>query len=110
VTEPTAVRVRVHADNGGAGLLIEVDGAIDLSSAPAVESEILGAISNQATSVTVDLSSVDYLDSAGLRVVFALATRLAELRTELVIAAPIGSISRRVLDLSGFSAIGTLRP
>lgn len=106
--DPTAVRTLPPDD--ATLVRIAVDGAIDLATAPRVEAEILAAIGNQAATVTVDLTNVDYLDSAGLRLIFRLATRLAELRTELEIVAPPGSISRRVIDLSGFDGIGTLRP
>jgi stage II sporulation protein AA (anti-sigma F factor antagonist) len=108
VTEPTTVRVQPQDDS--ALMRIVVGGAIDLATAPRVEAEILAAIGNHATIVTVDLTDVDYLDSAGLRVVYRLATRLAELRTQLEIVAPAGSISRRVIEMSGFNGIGTLRP
>jgi stage II sporulation protein AA (anti-sigma F factor antagonist) len=107
-TEPTAVRTLPQGD--AARVWIAVDGDIDLATAARVEAEILAAIDNRATTVTVDLTNVDYLDSAGLRVVFRLATRLTELRTDLEVVAPPGSISRRVIELSGFDGIGTLRP
>ncbi|MEN3360075.1 MAG: hypothetical protein V7637_4057 [Mycobacteriales bacterium] len=101
--------VRVCAGDGGA-VVITISGEVDLATAPGVETEILAAIGNKTTAVTVDLSDVDYLDSAGLRVVFTLATRLAELRTTLDLVAEPGSISRRVIELSGFTSLGTLRP
>jgi stage II sporulation protein AA (anti-sigma F factor antagonist) len=89
---------------------IAVTGPIDLASAPQVEAEIMAAVSNETAAVTLDLSAVDYLDSAGLRVVFRLTTRLAELRTGLEVVAPPGTISRRVIELSGYREVGTLRP
>jgi anti-anti-sigma factor len=107
VIEPDA---RVDARDEGGAVLVAVTGAIDLSTAPGVEAEIMAAISNAATAVTLDLAGVDYLDSSGLRVVFRLTSRLAELRTPMVVVAPPGSISRRLIELSGYTEVGTLRP
>jgi anti-anti-sigma factor len=102
----TAVTAR---DEAGA-MWIAVAGPIDLATAPAVEADISALVGNETAVVTLDLSDVDYLDSAGLRVLFRLTTRLAEVRTALEVVAPPGSISRRVLDLCGYTEVGTLRP
>lgn len=48
-------------------------GEMDMDNAAAVEHQILDAISNQLTAVTLDLSGLDYIDSAGLRVLFTSA-------------------------------------
>jgi anti-anti-sigma factor len=62
------------------------------------------------TSVTLDVSAVEFIDSIGLRILFALAARLEVLQIELRVIAGVGTLVRRVLELSGFQAIIELEP
>lgn len=83
---------------------ITVTGEMDMDNATGVEHQILDAISNQLTAVTVDLSGLDYIDSAGVRVLFTLGTRLGTLQIALQLLVPSQSPIRRVIDLSGVTA------
>jgi anti-anti-sigma factor len=83
---------------------ITLSGEIDMDNARQVETGILGAISNQLTGVTLDLSGIEYIDSAGLRVLFALGSRLDTLQIALRLLVPKTSPVRRVIDLSGMAA------
>ena len=83
---------------------IALFGEIDMANADEVEQQILGAIGNQLTAVTIDLSGLEYIDSAGLRVLFTLGSRLDVLQITLRLVVPTGSSIRRVIDLSGMGA------
>jgi len=83
---------------------IALFGEIDMANADEVEQQILGAIGNQLTAVTIDLSGLEYIDSAGLRVLFTLGSRLDILQIALRLVVPTGSSIRRVIDLSGIAA------
>lgn len=87
-----------------------VDGEVDLSNADEVERAVLAAIGNDAAAVTVDLSGIDYLDSAGLRILYTLATRLDLLQIALEVVAPVGSVARHVIELSGLASVANLAP
>ena len=89
------------------GVRITVTGEIDMENAARVEQQILAAISNQLTNVILDLGGLDYIDSAGLRVLFTLGTRLDTLQITLELVVPPESPIRRVIDLCGLS--GTIR-
>jgi anti-anti-sigma factor len=89
---------------------IVLSGEVDLDNADEVEAELTRAISNQATVVSLDLSGVAYLDSAGLRVLFQLVERLATLQIAVELVAPHGTPSRRVVELSGLAALVPLDP
>jgi anti-anti-sigma factor len=86
-------------------LSVAVAGEIDMSNAPTVESQILQAIPNDLAEVTVDLSALDYIDSAGLRLLFTLGTRLKTLQIDLVLVVPTGSSVRRMIDLAGVAEL-----
>jgi anti-anti-sigma factor len=87
---------------------IDIGGEIDLENAETVEEQLSAAIPNETTQVTLGLGGLQYLDSAGLRVLFALAARLEVLQIELRVDVPPGSLTRRVLQLSGFEGVATM--
>ena len=91
-------------------LRIAVAGEIDMDNCTEVEHRILDAISNQVTAVTLDLGGLEYIDSAGLRVLFTLGTRLATLQIALQVLVPRESPIRRVIDLSGVTAAVPVLP
>ncbi len=91
-------------------LSVAVAGEIDMSNAPTVERQILQAIPNHLAEVTVDLSALDYIDSAGLRVLFTLGTRLKTLQIDLVLVVPTDSPVRRMIDLAGVAEIIPIKP
>ncbi|EIF00728.1 STAS domain-containing protein [Saccharomonospora glauca] len=89
---------------------IRLTGEIDLSNSDSVREKIFGAINNYLIAVKIDLSGLDYIDSAGLRVLFALAERLRLLQTAYTVVAPVGTPTRRVLEMSGMSAVAQVKP
>jgi anti-sigma B factor antagonist/stage II sporulation protein AA (anti-sigma F factor antagonist) len=98
-----------HARNG-TERRVAIAGEIDLANAASVESAIFDAISNDDTEVVLDLTDVAYIDSSGVRILFALAARLRTLQVELVISAPPASPARRIIELSGMESLVALRP
>jgi anti-anti-sigma factor len=104
----TTAVVDVTVDDGN--VRIAVAGEVDLANAAAVEDQIVAAITNQATSVSVDLGEVDYMDSAGMRLLFSLASRMAGLQIALEVVAPVGSSARRLVEVSGLPSFVALRP
>lgn len=106
----TTAHVDTTTDDGGRRLRLAVVGEVDLSNAGAVEDALVAAISNEATEVSVDLGAVEYLDSAGLRVLFSLVSRLAVLQISLELVVPLDSPSRRAVELSGLAAVARLTP
>ena len=96
------------AEDGRVRILVH--GEVDLQNAADVEVQLTDAISNRATMVSIDLSDVDYLDSAGLRVLFHLVERLATLQIGVELVSPLRSPSRRVIELSGLAALVPLDP
>lgn len=100
--------VGVHEESGQAQIVL--DGEIDLSNASEVESQIHATLHNQMTRVTVDLSRVSYIDSAGVRLLVKLASRLKVLRIDFGIVVPFGSAARRVVEITGLEEFATDSP
>ena len=104
----TAAWVKTTTERGT--MHITVSGEIDLDNAAAIESELRAAISHQPKAVSVDLTELTYLDSAGIRILFAFASRLKPLRIILKLIVPLGSPTRRLIELSGLESLACLQP
>jgi anti-anti-sigma factor len=104
----TAAGVESSADDGS--MRIRLSGEIDLANADAVEDQIRAALSPQPSAVSVDLTDLTYLDSAGMRVLYGLASRLHALRIVLELIVPFDAPTRRLIELSGFESIAAVRP
>lgn len=103
----TVATVQVSAENGS--IRIGLDGELDRANAATVEQEIFTAVSDQPTAVSVDLTNVTYMDSAGKRILFALASHLRESHVVLEIVVPFDSPIRRLIELSGLESLAALQ-
>jgi anti-anti-sigma factor len=89
---------------------IALAGDVDLANADDIQAQISAVIPNRVAAVELDLSEVTYLDSAGLQVVFVLASRLQRLQIALRLVAPPTSPARHALELSGMAGIAPIEP
>ena len=87
--------------------VLRVSGEVDMSNVRLIEDRLGGSVSNKAFAVIVDLSDVTYLDSAGIRLLYQLDSRVQSRQQRLVIVVPLGAVINRTLEASG--TIGTLK-
>jgi anti-anti-sigma factor len=104
----TMATVKTSAESGS--IRIRLSGEIDLANVAAVEEEILAVVPDQPAAVSVDLTDLTYIDSAGIRILFNLATQLQALRIMLELIVPLDSPTRRLIEVSGFESLATLHP
>ncbi|MDQ3826369.1 MAG: STAS domain-containing protein [Actinomycetota bacterium] len=104
----TAARVKTSAHDGS--VRIYLSGEIDLANATAIEEQIRDAITPHPHAVSLDLGGLTYMDSAGIRVLYRIASRLHALQIILELIAPLDSPTRRLIELSGFESIAAVRP
>jgi anti-anti-sigma factor len=76
-------------------------GEVDMSNAEEIGSAVLAATPNDALGVVVNLSDVQYLDSAGIYVVFGMRSRLRARGQVLRLVVPPGSPVDDALRLAG---------
>ena len=74
---PAATQATVVVDRREHTAHIAVSGELDLANAKAVEQQILRAVGGGPTAVTLDLTGLRYIDSAGLWILFRLGAHLA---------------------------------
>jgi anti-anti-sigma factor len=94
--------MRIDTRKEGEWLVCAISGRIDGRSAPQLEQSLSGPIDAGETRIAADLSGVQYLSSAGLRVFLAILRRLGGGQFRLL--SPTEAV-REVLDISGFANI-----
>ena len=87
--------------------VLEIRGRVDSLTAPALGEKLMGAIAAPNTRLIADMSGVDYLSSAGLRVLLLAARHADQTRGKLVLHG-LNSRVGEVFDISGFSSILTI--
>lgn len=85
----------------GGVVIVAPVGRIDSTTSPALDAHLLGVAKEGEHRVVIDFSGVDYISSAGLRVMLSLAKRIKEAKGRLALAA-MGDSVRQVFELAGF--------
>lgn len=83
--------------------ILALAGRLDSTSSPGVEGRLTDTV-RQSRAVVVDLADLDYISSAGLRVLLKAAKEAKAARARLAFAALRPAV-KEVLDISGFSSI-----
>lgn len=95
---------RVEAISSNGTVIVGVAGEIDLSNAARVR-DAIGAALPDLPVVLVDLSATDYLDSAGIAMLFRLAERMSYNRQELRLVVPPDAPIRAVIRLTNLDQV-----
>ena len=101
MTTAVAQLAQLHLDDKGRITIATIEGEIDLSNAAELEMAISHAVTNEALGLVVNLARVEYLDSAGVSLLFNLARRISRRQQEFVVVAPAEAHVREILSLSG---------
>jgi stage II sporulation protein AA (anti-sigma F factor antagonist) len=76
-------------------------GRIDTTTAPALEQHLVDLLTRGERRIVIDLSGVEYISSAGLRVMLLVARRVGDVNGRLGLCAMADSV-RQVFQLAGF--------
>ena len=94
-----------------AALVARPQGDIDMAVTPALQAELVEVVArHSAGCLVVDLSSVEYVDSSGIELLFRLHGALSGDGVDLIVVAPPGSGAARLLGLVALDDIGDVRP
>jgi anti-anti-sigma factor len=85
----------------GNALVGHVKGELDMSNAESIGAAVLDAMKGDRSGAVLDLSDVDYLDSAGIYVLFGLRENLRARGHALILVVPEGSPVNDALRLAG---------
>lgn len=85
-------------------LILRLEGRLDALSAPEVEKILLGYIAEGKYYFLLDFSSVQYMTSAGMRMLFVISKRLKSFSGAIIFFGVAGNVMD-ILKLSGFDHI-----
>lgn len=88
-------------------LVLKLKGRIDANSARALESYCQERLNEGTTKLVMDFQTVDFISSAGLRVILLVAKRLEPMEGSVRLAC-LNSSLRDVFEISGFSKLFVL--
>ena len=94
--------MEILQDRDGDTAIVAPRGRLDSTSAPLLRSALATLDAAGERRLVVDLGGVDYISSAGLGVLFALAKRMHETGGALAICALRDQV-RRVFELAGYT-------
>ena len=90
----------ITTQKNGKTLLVVPEGRIDTQTAPEFEQKLSEELGD-ATELQIDLGQVNYISSAGLRVLLAYTQEMDE-RGGTIKATNVNDIVRKIFDLTGF--------
>ena len=85
-------------------VVVSVKGRMDAVTAPEFEKNVIDLISKGEKAFVVNLGELDYMSSAGLRSILALAKKLKEREGKIIFAGLRGPVEE-VFKISGFSSM-----
>ncbi|WP_323018755.1 STAS domain-containing protein [Castellaniella sp.] len=88
----------------GSVLIVQPEGQVNSSNAAAFEADLLVELDKGEQRIVLDLARLDYISSAGLRVILLLAKKLKQAGGALALCAIQPNV-REVLEISGFLSI-----
>ena len=105
MTDLTQVEIEQRDDV----VVARLTGELDISVAQKTGDRIAAAVPSSARGVVVDMSGLDFMDSSGVSMLFALARRVGSHRQQLVVVAPTGRPVSRVLQIVEFDRAAPVR-
>ena len=91
--------MRIEVRQEGAVAIAKAAGEIDMANSSQFADEVLGKMADDSTALIVDLTELDYIDSAGVRSLFQIAAALKMRDQFLGLAVMEGSPLRSVLKV-----------
>jgi stage II sporulation protein AA (anti-sigma F factor antagonist) len=93
--------MEILQDRAGDAVIVTPAGRLDSLSAPTLRNALAQLDAAGERRIVVDLGRVDYISSAGLGVLFALAKRMHEIDGALALCS-LGAHVRHVFELAGY--------
>ena len=97
------LNIETKLEEDGA-LFVALEGELDTLSSPDFE-DMLEPLLEKAQSLTLDFAKLEYISSAGLRVLLAAEQALEERGAEQVRVLNMNATVRNIFDITGFSDV-----
>jgi len=85
-------------------VIIAIKGRLDADTSPEAEKVVKEALKSQTTRILFDLASLEYLSSAGLRVLLGAAKEMRRKDGKIVLCA-LNAFVKEIFEVSGFQSL-----
>lgn len=99
--------MKIKEDKKDQAMVLTIEGRLDSITSGTLEKEFLTIIEAGEKNIVVDCTDMDYISSAGLRVLLMAAKRTTKLGGKVVLAALCDNV-QEVFDIAGFTSIFTI--
>ena len=99
--------MEITVTDAGGVKVIRIEGHLDTQTSPDAQTQLTQLIDQGATKLVVNFEKLDYISSAGLRVLLKAAKQLKGNSGELRICG-LNEVVQEVFDISGFTTILTV--
>ncbi|MBJ3776347.1 STAS domain-containing protein [Acuticoccus mangrovi] len=99
----------IQHEEVGPVLVLVLSGRIDSATAKTLETEILGRLGQGVARIVIDLAKVEYISSAGLRVIL-LGGKKAKAGGGAIVLCTLQPAIRDVFEISGFLRLFEVTP
>jgi len=93
----------------GEVLIVRLTGRLDSSAAPGAEQDFAGVLGGGSPHIAIDLSDLEYISSAGLRVLLIVAKKVQQAKGKIALCGLTPNV-REIFAISGFDAIFSIQP
>jgi len=96
--------MEIDVKKEGQAVIIALTGRMDAVSAPQFDKTVDDFIDQGETQILIDFKSLEYISSAGLQSILAMAKRLEPINGAVILSDLNGAV-KEVFEISGFSSI-----
>ena len=96
-------------EQAGEVLIVRLAGRLDSSAAPNAEQTFAGVLGGGTPHLAIDLSDLEYISSAGLRVLLIVAKKVQQAQGKVALCGLTPNV-REIFAISGFDAIFSIQP
>ncbi len=94
----------INLSKEGSIAILSLSGRMDMAAAPAFEDQGIDQLDSGVVGLVVDLSSLDYVSSGGLRALLCVAKTANSRNSKMVLCSPKPFV-KEVFNISGFSNV-----
>lgn len=101
--------MEAQVEEKGEVVVVRVEGRLDAASSPQLEKRIAGIIDTGHFKIVLNLEGVDYLSSAGMRLILSVLKKLKNLEGK-VVTCNINDEVMEVIKMAGFNQVLEIYP
>lgn len=95
----------INVEKNNETVVLKIEGRLDTVTAPQLESEI-AALSADVKSLVLDMEQLEYVSSAGLRVILSAQKKMSKVGNMKLVS--VGEAVMEVFEITGFADILTI--